>query len=103
MILSKIFRFLLIIPLTLTSALTLKSAFILPQIVRENPYNTMHTVRWILYDTEFEIEKDYGKDDVYFNYGNFKTFREIPENKLTVFNYNFEKLYKEEYQKNIMD
>ena len=35
MILSKIIRFLLIIPLTLTSALTLKSAFILPQIVRE--------------------------------------------------------------------
>jgi hypothetical protein len=71
---------------------------IYPQITRGNPYGTKHTVRWILYDTEIEIEKDYGKDDVYFNYGNFKTFRETPKNKLTIFNYNFEKLYKENFE-----
>jgi hypothetical protein len=66
---------------------------ILPQITRGNPFNTLHTARWILYDTEWELEKDYGPNDVYFNYGNFKTFKGVPENKLTVFNYNFDKLY----------
>jgi len=66
---------------------------ILPQITRGNPFNTIHTARWILYDTEWEIEKDYAADEVYFNYGNFKTFKDVPKNKLTVFNYNFDKLY----------
>lgn len=74
-----------------------KTISILPQITRYNPYNTKHTVRWILYDTEWDIEKDYGVDDVYFNYGNFKTYKNVPENKLTVFNYYFDKLYKENY------
>jgi hypothetical protein len=66
---------------------------ILPQITRGNPFNTIHTARWILYDTEWEIEKDYGDNEVYFNYGNFKTFKDVPKNKLTVFNYYFDKLY----------
>jgi hypothetical protein len=70
-----------------------KTISVLPQIARGNPYNTIHTARWILYDTEWEIEKDYGENDVYFNYGNFKTFRKTPNQKLTVFNYFFDKLY----------
>jgi|APGre2960657404_1045060.scaffolds.fasta_scaffold21397_2 hypothetical protein len=76
-----------------------KTISVLPQITRGNPYNTIHTARWILYDTEWDIEKDYGQDDVYFNYGNFKTFREVPYNKLVVFNYFFDKLYQTNFGK----
>lgn len=70
-----------------------KTVSIYPQIHRGNPFNTIHNVRWILYDTEWEIEKNYDENDVYFNYGNFKTFRKTDDKKLTVFNYNFDKLY----------
>jgi hypothetical protein len=67
---------------------------IYPQITRGNPFNTIHNARWILYDTEIDIEEHYGENDVYFNYGNFKTFRKKDDIKLTVFNYYFDKLYK---------
>jgi len=72
---------------------------IYPQISRGNHFNTIHNVRWILYDTEWVIEQHYGDDDVYFNYGNFKTFRKVEEKKLTVFDYNFEKLYQTNFGK----
>jgi hypothetical protein len=75
-----------------------KTISIYPQIIRKNPYNTKHVARWILYHTQHAIEKNFQDTDVYFNYGNFKTFRETPKNKLTVFNYNFEKLYKENFE-----
>lgn len=67
---------------------------IYPQITRGNPFNTTHVSRWILYDTEWDIEQYYGTDDVYFTYGNFKTFNKKDYRELTVFNYNFDKLYK---------
>lgn len=71
-----------------------KTVSIYPQIYRGNPFNTIHVVRWILYDTEYEIEQFYGENDVYYNYGNFKTFRKESTEELTVFNYYFNKLYK---------
>lgn len=67
---------------------------IYPQITRGNPFNTLHVSRWILYDTEKDIEDGYRENDVYFNYGNFKTFRKQEHRELTVFNYYFDKLYK---------
>jgi hypothetical protein len=67
---------------------------IYPQITRGNPFNTKYVSRWIMYDTERDIEDGYDKDDVYFNYGNFKTFRNEEHRELTVFNYYFDKLYK---------
>lgn len=70
-----------------------KTISIYPQIIRGNPYNTKHVTRWILYHTQLPIEENYGQDDVYFNYGNFKTYRNVEDRKLTVFNYNFDKLY----------
>ena len=70
-----------------------KTVSIYPQIIKGNPYNTKHVTRWIQYHTEKEIEQQYGVDDVYFNYGNFKTFKNVDEKKLTVFNYNFDSLY----------
>jgi hypothetical protein len=60
---------------------------IYPQITRHNPFNTNNVVRWILYDTQKEIENTYGDNDIYFNYLNFKTFRLVPERKLTVLDY----------------
>jgi len=70
-----------------------KTISIYPQIIRGNPYNTKHVSRWVLYHTEKPIEELYGENDVYFNYGNFKTFKNVPDRKLTVFNYYFDKLY----------
>jgi len=70
-----------------------KTVSIYPQITKGNPYNTKHVTRWIQYHTEKEIEQQYGVDDVYFNYGNFKTFKNVNEKKLTVFDYNFNNLY----------
>lgn len=72
---------------------------IYPQITRYNPFNTQHVVRWIMYDTEYEIENVYGENDVYVNHGNFKTFREVEDRKLTVCNYNFDKLYQTNFGK----
>lgn len=60
---------------------------IYPQITYHNPFNTMHVSRWILYDTQKEIEDTYGENDVYFNYLNFKTFKLVPHRKLTVLDY----------------
>lgn len=70
-----------------------KTISIYPQIIRGNPYNTKHVSRWVLYHTEKFIEDQYGDEDVYFNYGNFKTYKTVPDRKLTVFNYYFDKLY----------
>lgn len=73
---------------------TYNTVSIYPQITRGNPFNTEHVARWILYDTELDIEQNYGQNDVYFNYNNFKTFRKVDDRKLTVFNYYFDSLYK---------
>ena len=70
-----------------------KTISIYPQITRGNPYNTKHVGRWILYHTEKEVENLYDENDVYFNYANFSTFKNVPDRKLTVFNYYFDKLY----------
>lgn len=72
---------------------------IYPQIGRGNPFNTEHVVRWILYDTQEDIENDYGINDVYFNYGDFKTFRKVEHKPLTVFDYKFDKLYQTNFGK----
>ena len=70
-----------------------KTISIYPQIIRGNPYNTKHVSRWVLYHTEKFIEDQYGEEDVYFNYGNFKTYKTVPDRKLTAINYYFDKLY----------
>lgn len=70
-----------------------KTIAIYPQITRGNPFNTQYVVRWVLYDTQLDIESDYGSDDEYFFYGDFKTFKSVDKKPLTVFNYFFDKLY----------
>ena len=66
---------------------------IYPQITFNNPFNTNHVARWILYDTQKEIEDTYGENDVYFNFSNFKTYKLVPERKLTVIDYKLDWLY----------
>jgi len=66
---------------------------IYPEIVMGNPINTKHVVRWILYHTQIGIEQSFGENDIYFNYCNFETFRNVPFRKLTVFDYNLDSLY----------
>jgi hypothetical protein len=46
-----------------------------------------------LYHTQLPIEENFQDTDVYFNYGDFKTYRKTEDRKLTVFNYYFNKLY----------
>jgi hypothetical protein len=67
------------------------------EITRENPFNTQHVARWLLYHTEKTVEDTWGENDVYFNFGDFKTYRKKDSRKLTVLNYYFEKLYIENY------
>ena len=67
---------------------------VFPQTSRGNWFNTPNVARWILYDTEQDIENTYGLEDVYFNFGNFKTFKDCKHRPLTVFDFNFDKLYK---------
>ena len=64
---------------------------IYPQITRYNPFNTKHVVRWILYHTEHDIENTYSDTDYYFNFGDFKTYKDKNYGTLTVINYNFDK------------
>lgn len=66
---------------------------IYPQTTWGNWFNTQHVTRWILYDTQKDIENMYGENDEYFNFGTFKTFRDVDYRPLTVFDFNFDKLY----------
>lgn len=66
---------------------------IYPQIARGNPVGAAHVVRWLLYDTEKLLEDAYGENDVYANFGNFKSYRKVEHLPLTTFNYYMDKLY----------
>lgn len=67
---------------------------IYPQTTRGNWFNTPYVTRWLLYDTEREIESTYGENDVYFNFGTFKSYKEKNIKQLTVFDFKKDKLYK---------
>jgi hypothetical protein len=71
-----------------------KTISIYPQINSNNPFNTKYVTRWILYDTQEDIESTYNTNDEYFFFGDFKTFRNVEYKQLTVFSYFFDKLYK---------
>ena len=70
-----------------------KTVSIYPQITTGNQFNTNHVARWILYDTEKVIEDTWGENDVYFNFGTFKTYRTVPYRRLTTFHYYRDRLY----------
>jgi len=64
------------------------------EIQEGNPYKTKHNTRWILYNTNTQIESTWNKNDVYFNYGTFKS-QKPTIGQLRVTDYNFDKLYNE--------
>lgn len=70
-----------------------KTIVIYPQTTIGNPLNINNVCRWILYHTQYDIETSYGDKDIYFNFGEFKTFNNKEKGKLTIFDYNFDKLY----------
>jgi len=58
-----------------------------------NPFGTKHIVRWLLYHTKKEFEDQYYDNEYYFNFGNFYTYKNKLTDKLTVIDYNLDKLY----------
>ena len=65
------------------------------EIQEGNPYKTKYNTRWILYNTNHQIESTWGEKDVYFNISNFKTQRKSTEGMLRVEDFNFDLLYNE--------
>jgi hypothetical protein len=65
------------------------------EIQEGNPYKTKHNTRWILYNTNHQIESTWGENDIYFNISNFKTQRKSTEGMLRVEDFNFNLLYDE--------
>jgi hypothetical protein len=65
---------------------------IYPEITVYNPFNTNNVARWILSDTKEHIEGTYGDNDVYFDYSDFKTLRNVKKRKLTVIDYKLDLL-----------
>lgn len=72
---------------------------IYPQTIIGNPFNCKHVVRWILYHTTENIENTFSENDLYFYFGDFKTFRNPEKKLLTIFDYNLDKLYQENFDK----
>jgi hypothetical protein len=57
------------------------------QITWGNPFGVKHVARWILHDYDPEIWKTYGNNEIFFNYGTFKTPEGIEQKRLTSFDY----------------
>jgi hypothetical protein len=69
-----------------------RTVSIYSQITWGNPFNTLHNVRWVL-DNLTEEQSEILSDDIIFNYGTFNLLNFREYDKLTVFDYNFEKYY----------
>ena len=76
-----------------------KTISIYPEGQIGNPYNTKYVTRWILHHTKNNIENTWGKNDVYFNYGTFKS-KKPTIGQLKISNYYFDKLYNEKKDRN---
>lgn len=70
-----------------------KTVSIYPQVTAGNPFNTAHVARWVLYDTEKVLEDTYSDTDIVFAFGDFKTYRDWEKHKLTIFDYQLDKMY----------
>jgi hypothetical protein len=68
-----------------------KTISIYNQVAFGNPYNTIHNVRWVLHDFSQEQWNNFGKDDVIYNFGDFKVPENTKQSQLTVFDYKLDK------------
>jgi hypothetical protein len=76
-----------------------KTISIYHQLSFHNPYNTLHSVRWILHDYMDESWKTFGKDDLICNFGEFEVPENTKQSKLTVFDYKLDKFKNLNYDK----
>jgi len=70
-----------------------RTVSIYTQITWGNPMNTIHNVRWLLHDYDENQWGTFGREDQIFNFGTFAVPEGIKQSPLTVFDYNFDKLY----------
>ena len=68
-----------------------KTISIYNQVSFGNPYNTIHNVRWVLHDFSQEQWNNFGKDDMIYNFGDFKVPENTKQSQLTVFDYKLDK------------
>ena len=68
-----------------------KTISIYNQVTFGNPYNTIHNVRWVLHDFSQEQWNNFDKDDVIYNFGDFKVPENTKQSQLTVFDYKLDK------------
>ncbi len=73
---------------------------IYPEHTGGNKFGTKNNVRWIMYHTKPEEEREFNDDDFIFNFGNFKTNLNKEDGKLRVHVYNLDIFYnKNEHRK----
>lgn len=59
-----------------------------------NPFNTSHITRWILYHTKKKYEIHYSDNEYYFNFNSFYVYnKDRIKGKLTTIDYNLDKFY----------
>jgi hypothetical protein len=70
-----------------------RTVSIYTQITWGNPMNTIHNVRWVLHDYEYQQWETFGDNEYVCNFGTFKVPEGIKQNKLTIFDYKIDKFY----------
>lgn len=74
---------------------------IYPEIIPDNPFNSKNVVRWILYNTKPEIEKNWSPTDVYFYFNEvFTTTRNEDRKLLTCIDFNLDLFYDKNQERN---
>lgn len=63
-----------------------------------NLYNTKYVVRWLLQDTEESYEKTWSKNDLIYDFANFKTIFNLPKKELTTFDFRFNEMFDKHYE-----
>jgi hypothetical protein len=64
-----------------------KTISIYTQVSMGNPNNTIHNTRWVLHDYSQEHWDSFHKDDLIYNFGDFKVPENTKQSSLTVFDY----------------
>jgi len=68
-----------------------KTISIYTQVSIGNPYNTIYNNRWVLHDYSKEHWDTFDKNDLIYNFGDFKVPENTKQSSLTVFDYKLDK------------